>query len=153
MENAFAGTLHLRLRPSKIQQGMAAALHLLALLVLVGVSLSRPWFAMVMPVVVLSAWRAHSQACLRPADAITRLRWPADDRWAWQCVNGHWHEGRLASAFTLGTTLVVLGLRNEGRRFRLRYCVCFSDAVTGASHRHLRARLTVRPPSKTPKDD
>lgn len=147
MTDAFSGTLHLERVPSRSQWALVVSLHGLAIVILGLLAASRPLLAFLIPIVIAFGWNAVAKARLRTGGSIRRLRWAADERWAWQSQDREWHEGRLVSAATFGTVLVVLGLSETGgRKTRLRYCACFHDGLSADAHRQLRARLTVRSP-------
>lgn len=153
MNNPFADTLHLRVRPSAAYRGFVAVLHLLAIGVVLPLAWFRPPLLVLLPIIIgLGVW-ADRRAALRAANAIQRLRWQADDCWRWQTVDGAWHEGRRVGSFCLGDTLVVLSLRERSQRFVASHCVLFADALGATGHRHLRARLTIAPDPRAVSDE
>lgn len=145
MNNPFADTLHLTVRPSATHRVFVAVVHLLAIGVIMPLAWFRPLLFVLLPLIVGLGILADRRASLRAANAVQRLRWQADDGWRWQSVAGTWHAGRRVSCFRFGDTLVVLGLRERSQRFRTTYCVLFADALGQTGHRHLRARLTIAP--------
>jgi len=153
MNNPFADTLHLWVRPSATQRCVIVALHLAAVAVVAVLALSRPAFWLLVPPIIAVGVRSERAAALRTKAGIQRLRWQNDNLWRWQRRDGQWREGHLAHSFCLGDLLVVLGLRETCRRFRICHCVLFSDAVSATGHRHLRARLTVAPDPRAARDD
>lgn len=143
MNNPFADTLHLSVRPSAIHRVLVVALHLFAVAVLVPLAWSRPWLWLVVLIILGVGLVTERGAALRRAASIQRLRWHNEGSWRWQRLDRRWCEGHLVHHFCLGDGLVVLGLRETHRRLGIYHCVLFPDAVSVTGHRHLRARLTV----------
>lgn len=145
MSNPFADTLHMRVGASVIQRTLSIVVHAVAAMVVVALTIHRPFLVVLLVAVAISAWRADRRARGQTGDSIQRLRYGKDQRWWWQTRDGRVERGDLLRAYVFADVLVVLKLRAENAWLRRSVCVLFNDALDADVHRRLRARLNIAP--------
>lgn len=146
---AIAGldaTLDVALRPSPSLRSISAAVHLLVVCIVAVIATHRPVFWAVLPIAVFLAWRSDCLLGLRGRGACTRFRWSADQRVQW-IENAYAPiDGHCSNAESWGALWVRLTFRAASRRLPRRIIIP-RDAVDAQTHRRLRARCRVMPPS------
>lgn len=147
--DAWTDTLYLTVRISTFRRVLVLAVYSMAAVICAALTLHRLWLlvALWLPIGVgfRNDWRAAGLLSVR---SIQRLRWHPEGGWYWQTGDGHWHRGECISGSSFGTSLVLLTLRPEGARWLRARVTLFSDALDATSHRRLRARIRVAPPSQ-----
>jgi len=121
--------------------------HAAALLLIMALAWYRPALLLLLVPVALSFCYCRMQTAARMRTGVCRLLWDAEGTWTWWRNDGQYAHGRLLGATVMGRHLVILRLRNERHRWRTTMLCLAGDSLDTASHRRLRARLTLWQPA------
>lgn len=150
MSRPFTETLHCEVRVSARALAFNRGIHGLAFAVVAALALYRPLLLACVPVIALSFRQAARMIRLSHARSVRHLRWLPHGPWVWQRNDGAEYRGHLRHATVLGRHGVILRLRAERQRVGTTTVVVMADSLPAATHRRLRARLTLwQPPDDT----
>ncbi len=146
--NAFADTLHGKVRVSAWQLAFNRIVHGCALGIVLALAVYRPLYLLIAVVIALSYLVGERRARLATRKSVQTIRWQADGDWRWQRTGGVVERGQLVGATVIGCHIVILRLRRDGSRWLPLPVFLPADSLDADTHRRLRGRLAMRRPTK-----
>ncbi len=141
---AYAAPLRLELRPSRVLATLLCALHAVAMLSVLPLSLEWWWRSALLSVVFLSLVHVlRRQALLAGANAVRGLLWESEGSWLLTLGDGRSCAAQLLPGAFVHPWLVVLNFKLEDAWWGSRAVVLCADGLDGQSHRRLRVRLRL----------